>query len=178
MAEIPGFVPDASSTEQVECPVCYQEYNQGVKRPRLLECNHIFCTECLQKIQLAVPSNAISCPLCRHATPLTPGGRSLPALPARGPAFQTHDGHPAPGLLRGVQRRPPLHHTAHPESPGGADGEGGGDWLSTAPSCPGQGTAAEAGSCARAAALRRVLGVFRHGLRGGRVCWVSFFSLL
>ncbi|MGH0167695.1 UNVERIFIED_CONTAM: hypothetical protein FKN15_053014 [Acipenser sinensis] len=90
MAEIPGFVPDASSTEQVECPVCYQEYNQGVKRPRLLECHHIFCTECLQKIQLAVPSSAISCPLCRHATPLTPGGAlSLPCQPVPLPFRRT-----------------------------------------------------------------------------------------
>ncbi|XP_041093305.1 RING finger domain-containing protein [Polyodon spathula] len=90
MAEIPGFVPDASSTEQVECPVCYQEYNQGVKRPRLLDCHHIFCTECLQKIHLALPSNVISCPLCRHATPLTPGGAlSLPCQPVPLPFRQT-----------------------------------------------------------------------------------------
>ncbi|KAJ8008313.1 hypothetical protein DPEC_G00103540 [Dallia pectoralis] len=71
------------STE-VECPICYQEYNQCGKCPRMLECLHVFCTECLQRIQLfpypADPSNTqipscptISCPLCRHPTRLETG---------------------------------------------------------------------------------------------------------
>uniref|UniRef100_A0A8C8MBP5 RING-type domain-containing protein n=1 Tax=Oncorhynchus tshawytscha TaxID=74940 RepID=A0A8C8MBP5_ONCTS len=37
--------------------------------PRMLECLHVFCTECLQRIQLP----AISCPLCRHPTTLETG---------------------------------------------------------------------------------------------------------
>ncbi|XP_041840364.1 RING finger domain-containing protein [Melanotaenia boesemani] len=63
-----------------ECPICYQEYNQYNKCPRMLECLHIFCTECLQRIQLCPfnPSDthsspAIPCPLCRHLTPLETG---------------------------------------------------------------------------------------------------------
>lgn len=54
---------------EVECPVCYQEYNQYNKCPRMLEC--------LQRIQLrpCQPPDphgppAIPCPLCRHLTPL------------------------------------------------------------------------------------------------------------
>uniref|UniRef100_A0A3Q3IKN7 RING-type domain-containing protein n=2 Tax=Monopterus albus TaxID=43700 RepID=A0A3Q3IKN7_MONAL len=70
----------------VECPICYQEYNQYNKRPRMLECHHVFCTECLQRIQLFPfePSDsssppAIPCPLCRHLTPLETGDAfSLP----------------------------------------------------------------------------------------------------
>ncbi|XP_067436052.1 RING finger domain-containing protein [Thunnus thynnus] len=70
----------------VECPICYQEYNQYNKCPRMLECLHVFCTECLQRIQLC-PSEppdtrsppAIPCPLCRHLTPLEAGDAlSLP----------------------------------------------------------------------------------------------------
>lgn len=70
----------------VECPICYQEYNQYNKCPRMLECLHLFCTECLQRIQLC-PSEppdplcqqAIPCPLCRHLTPLQNGDAlSLP----------------------------------------------------------------------------------------------------
>ncbi|KAK1889712.1 RING finger protein 223 [Dissostichus eleginoides] len=82
--------PSLSSTPgdpmDVECPICYQEYNQYNKSPRMLECTHVFCTECLQRIQLcpSEPSNpsslsALPCPLCRHLTPLTSGDAlSLP----------------------------------------------------------------------------------------------------
>uniref|UniRef100_A0A3B3ZK44 RING-type domain-containing protein n=2 Tax=Periophthalmus magnuspinnatus TaxID=409849 RepID=A0A3B3ZK44_9GOBI len=69
-----------------ECPICYQEYNLYHKCPRMLECLHIFCTECLHRIQLCslVPGDphcppAIPCPLCRHLTPLESGdAHSLP----------------------------------------------------------------------------------------------------
>ncbi|XP_061091700.1 RING finger domain-containing protein [Conger conger] len=94
MAEVPGAVQppqqeqQTSSTEaaEVECPICYQEYNQGGKCPRMLECLHVFCTECLQRIQLSPiqppdPHSppSISCPLCRHPTPLETGdAQALP----------------------------------------------------------------------------------------------------
>lgn len=82
----------------VECPICYQEYNQYNKCPRMLECLHVFCTECLQRIQLChlehpdpnIPP-AIPCPLCRHPTPLESGDAlSLPCnshILARLPPF-------------------------------------------------------------------------------------------
>uniref|UniRef100_A0A668S3E4 RING-type domain-containing protein n=1 Tax=Oreochromis aureus TaxID=47969 RepID=A0A668S3E4_OREAU len=61
----------------VECPICYQEYNRYNKCPRMLECLHVFCTECLQRIQLCPPDThspqAVPCPLCRHLTPLETG---------------------------------------------------------------------------------------------------------
>ncbi|KAM9827430.1 uncharacterized protein ACB057_017824 [Neosynchiropus ocellatus] len=60
-----------------ECPICYQEYNQDNKCPQMLECLHAFCCECLQRIILCQREPAehggprfISCPLCRHRTPL------------------------------------------------------------------------------------------------------------
>lgn len=70
----------------MECPICYQEYDPHSKCPRMLECLHVFCTECLQKIQLCryEPPDprsppAIPCPLCRHLTPLETGDAlSLP----------------------------------------------------------------------------------------------------
>lgn len=94
MAEVPGTAQSAQEDEQtgsgelaeVECPICYQEYNQGGKCPRMLECLHVFCTECLQRIQLSsfqpldphIPP-FISCPLCRHPTTLETGDAlSLP----------------------------------------------------------------------------------------------------
>lgn len=70
----------------MECPVCYQEYNQYNKCPRMLDCLHVFCTECLLRIQLfpCEPPDprsppAIPCPLCRHLTPMESGNAlSLP----------------------------------------------------------------------------------------------------
>ncbi|XP_035264578.1 RING finger domain-containing protein [Anguilla rostrata] len=94
MTEIPGTVQPNQLDQQtgsveaaeVECPICYQEYNQGGKCPRMLECLHVFCTECLQRIQLSPTQPpdphsppSISCPLCRHPTPLEMGDAlSLP----------------------------------------------------------------------------------------------------
>lgn len=79
---VPASQLDPSLVEAVdlECPICYQEYNQHNKSPRMLECLHVFCTECLQRIQLSpcdpsiTPSQlALPCPLCRHLTPLETG---------------------------------------------------------------------------------------------------------
>ncbi|XP_062240232.1 RING finger domain-containing protein [Platichthys flesus] len=78
--------PTPGEPTEVECPICYQEYNQYNKCPRMLECHHVFCTECLQRIQLSrfeppdrIPP-AILCPLCRHLTPLESGDPlSLPS---------------------------------------------------------------------------------------------------
>lgn len=82
--EDPGAIP--GDLMDVECPICYQEYNQYNKCPRMLECLHVFCTDCLQRIHLcpSEPLNprsppAIPCPLCRHLTPLASGDAlSLP----------------------------------------------------------------------------------------------------
>ncbi|XP_039605555.1 RING finger domain-containing protein [Polypterus senegalus] len=98
MAGIPGTIPDSNNNNnyygskldsldalELECPICYHEYNAGTKCPRVLECYHVFCTECLQKIQLSmqIPGQSspflIPCPLCRHPTQLRIGGAlSLP----------------------------------------------------------------------------------------------------
>ncbi|XP_045920339.1 RING finger domain-containing protein isoform X2 [Micropterus dolomieu] len=83
-AAAPGPSITSGEPVDVECPICYQEYNQYNKCPRMLDCLHVFCTECLQRIQLC-PSErhhsppAIPCPLCRHLTPLETGDAlSLP----------------------------------------------------------------------------------------------------
>lgn len=88
VAPHPGDPAPSSPGEHMdmECPICYQEYNPYNKCPRMLECLHVFCTECLQRIQLCpiVPGDphsppAMPCPLCRHLTPLETGdARSLP----------------------------------------------------------------------------------------------------
>ncbi|XP_056615146.1 RING finger domain-containing protein [Triplophysa dalaica] len=86
LAPVETEVTNTAESPEVECPVCYQEYDQNIKLPRMLECLHVFCTECLRKIQLTPlhspdPNSApsISCPLCRHSTPLQ--GRDAHSLP-------------------------------------------------------------------------------------------------
>ncbi|XP_029310863.1 uncharacterized protein LOC115023771 isoform X2 [Cottoperca gobio] len=85
-AAAPSLSSAPAEPMDVECPICYQEYNRYNKCPRMLDCMHVFCTECLQRIQLC-PSeppdpcspSAIPCPLCRHLTPLESGDAlSLP----------------------------------------------------------------------------------------------------
>ncbi|KAM4536291.1 uncharacterized protein PAE49_020949 [Odontesthes bonariensis] len=79
-ASAPGSSANPGEPVDVECPICYQEYNQCNKCPRMLECLHVFCTECLQRIHLTPydlsdtgSPPAITCPLCRHLTPLETG---------------------------------------------------------------------------------------------------------
>uniref|UniRef100_A0AAY4ALG7 RING-type domain-containing protein n=1 Tax=Denticeps clupeoides TaxID=299321 RepID=A0AAY4ALG7_9TELE len=102
MSEIPGVVqeenPGLGDQGEVECPICYQEYNQSSKCPRMLECLHVFCTECLQRIRHATPCSpdpenpaSISCPLCRHPTQL-----------------ETGDAHALPPSSKTLSRLPPV----------------------------------------------------------------------
>ncbi|KAM6909050.1 E3 ubiquitin-protein ligase RNF152 [Xenentodon cancila] len=79
-AAAPSIGTSPGETVDVECPICYQDYNQYNKCPRMLDCLHVFCTECLQRIQLrpcdpfdSQSAPAIPCPLCRHLTPLETG---------------------------------------------------------------------------------------------------------
>ncbi|XP_068164392.1 RING finger domain-containing protein [Antennarius striatus] len=76
--------PTPGELLDVDCPICYQEYDHHSQSPRVLDCLHVFCSDCLQRIQLcpSQPSDphsapAICCPLCRHLTPLEKAGNAL-----------------------------------------------------------------------------------------------------
>ncbi|XP_038044615.1 E3 ubiquitin-protein ligase TRIM33-like [Patiria miniata] len=60
-----------------ECSICFTEY----KDPRMLECSHTFCLQCLQELKQAQnkEDKNISCPLCRKETILTEGVEQLPS---------------------------------------------------------------------------------------------------
>lgn len=45
--------------KEIECPVCYEDVNEVLK----LECNHLFCKVCVEKLK---QNNQIKCPLCRN----------------------------------------------------------------------------------------------------------------
>ncbi|KAM9837025.1 uncharacterized protein ACBR49_019416 [Aulostomus maculatus] len=58
----------------LECGICYQTYNAGLRCPRELHCKHSFCESCL--LAISRPRGPaedrlgadIVCPLCRHIT--------------------------------------------------------------------------------------------------------------
>ncbi|CAL4067802.1 unnamed protein product [Meganyctiphanes norvegica] len=51
----------------LECEVCLQHFNYGVKRPRFLVCGHTICSECISESLSNTKSNdgTLACPFCR-----------------------------------------------------------------------------------------------------------------
>ncbi|XP_077457260.1 RING finger protein 223 [Stigmatopora argus] len=74
----------APTPPDLECRVCYSRFNNVFQCPKMLECKHTFCLECLARINVksARPA-AIRCPLCRHPTPLPAPDLSRLATDAR-----------------------------------------------------------------------------------------------
>ena len=50
-----------------ECPVCTNRYRE----PRILQCAHHFCQVCLEEIADRHSHGHVTCPTCRHVTPVT-----------------------------------------------------------------------------------------------------------
>lgn len=60
--EFPQLDPDLMR-EVLECPICLETYNQDQMRPKLLQCGHTVCRQCLEKL-LANTINGVRCPFC------------------------------------------------------------------------------------------------------------------
>nr|XP_046241743.1 RING finger protein 208 [Scatophagus argus] len=67
------------TSPDLECSICFSQFNNIFRCPKMLQCQHTFCLECLARINVksAQPST-IQCPLCRSFTPLPSLG--LPRL--------------------------------------------------------------------------------------------------
>ncbi|XP_067825681.1 E3 ubiquitin-protein ligase TRIM32 [Heptranchias perlo] len=53
--------------EVLECPICMESFNQTVIRPKLLQCGHTICKQCLEKL-IADSINGVRCPFCSKIT--------------------------------------------------------------------------------------------------------------
>ncbi|XP_048414647.1 E3 ubiquitin-protein ligase TRIM32 [Stegostoma tigrinum] len=53
--------------EVLECPICMETFNQTVIRPKLLQCGHTICKQCLEKL-IADSINGVRCPFCSKIT--------------------------------------------------------------------------------------------------------------
>ena len=84
MAE-PSSVADQALkkvTDQLTCAICLEDY----KDPKLLQCFHVYCKECLERLVLRDQQGlSLRCPSCRRSTLLPPN--SISGLQ---PAFLIH----------------------------------------------------------------------------------------
>ena len=74
--------------DHLSCPVCLDDYqpDSGLKQPRVLPCLHVYCQECLGRLQVSEGGKETArCPTCRRVYPLPEGGAA--ALPS---AFFIH----------------------------------------------------------------------------------------
>ncbi|KAG7270799.1 hypothetical protein CRUP_001533 [Coryphaenoides rupestris] len=49
--------------EVLECPICLETYSPEHLRPKLLQCGHTVCRQCLERL-LAATINGVRCPFC------------------------------------------------------------------------------------------------------------------
>ncbi|XP_057717269.1 RING finger protein 223 [Corythoichthys intestinalis] len=89
-----------STVSQLECPICYNTYDNVFKTPKKLECGHTFCLECLSRLMAISPTEQegsdqgttqLLCPFCRHSTTLPDGGP--PSLPTNHDMLHKLPGH-------------------------------------------------------------------------------------
>ncbi|KAF7707949.1 hypothetical protein HF521_017006 [Silurus meridionalis] len=50
----------------LECAVCFSQFSNVFNTPKVLQCGHTFCLECLARINIkSSQPDSLQCPLCR-----------------------------------------------------------------------------------------------------------------
>ncbi|XP_042195281.1 RING finger protein 224 [Callorhinchus milii] len=69
MAEADAQATDEAPYEEYECKICYNYFDLERRAPKMLECLHTFCEQCLTTLHLREDRPwRIGCPVCRHRT--------------------------------------------------------------------------------------------------------------
>ncbi|KAK2822352.1 hypothetical protein Q5P01_022417 [Channa striata] len=70
-ASAPPDGTDPVPSEEHECKICYNDFDLGRHSPKLLDCSHTFCRECLDALHsMEGRGRRIGCPVCRQRTPV------------------------------------------------------------------------------------------------------------
>lgn len=75
----PEDATDSECGPDLECAICFSQFNNVFRAPKILQCQHTFCLECLARMNVkSSQPDSIQCPLCRSLTHLPTLG--LPRL--------------------------------------------------------------------------------------------------
>ncbi|KAM4694366.1 RING finger protein 228 [Discoglossus pictus] len=107
------------SYEEYECKICYNYFDLDRRAPKLLECLHTFCQECLNTIHRREDRPwRLSCPICRHRT-VVPDSR-VDALPVNTKVAEAFPLYVRPDDPLPQDILPPIHyHQQYHQSPAG-----------------------------------------------------------
>lgn len=63
LSSVPSLsCPKRKPSEELECPICYIEYDPELRLPLLLHCGHVMCQPCIRGWQLKIVD--FTCPIC------------------------------------------------------------------------------------------------------------------